>query len=245
MSVKKYKALPLLIAALTVCENFVANSAALIAEQPQWADPFISNFKKLVENFLTKYFGISSKKELKEATRLVSSIQTQAKDDLSMVRTQIVRNYNGQASRKDAVLDMLGFKAHWKKASNNNQSEIIALLFTFANNLTPELRAELEGKNVNKARLDKIISTKQTLSNANVTQETLKGSSKLDTAEAQAALVNIYNTAMDICEVGKKLFKDDAARKDLFVFSKLVKAQESTGDAPASKSTKQKATPAK
>lgn len=240
MSSNKFKALPTLIASLTVCENFTANSVALIAEQPQWADPFIGNFKKMVEKFLTQYFGISSKKDLKEATRVVDSVQTQAKDDLSMVRTQIVRNYNGQTSRKEAVLDLLGYAAHWSKASNNNQSETIALLFTFVNNLTPALRAELEGKNVNSARLDKIVSLKQTLSDANITQETLKGSTKLDTAEAKAALDNIYNTSMHICDVGKKLFRNDPVRKELFVFSKLVSAQESGSPTPETKAAKQK-----
>lgn len=235
MSSNKYKALPMLIAALTVCENFAANSAALIAEQPQWADPYIGNFKQIVEKFLNQYFGISSKKALKEATRVVDSVQLQAKDDLSMVRTQIVRNFDGQTLRKEAVLDLLGYSAHWSKARNTNQSETISLLFTFVNNLTPALRAELEGKNINKARLDKIVSLKQTLADANISQETLKGSSKLDTAEAKAALDNIYNTAMHICDIGKKLFRNDPVRKDLFVFSKLVSAQESGGQAPASK----------
>ncbi len=241
MSGKNYKALPMLIASLTVCENFTPNSAALIAEQPQWADPFIGNFKQSVEKFLSQYFGISSKKDLKEATRVVESVQTQAKDDLSMVRTQIVRNYNGQTSRKEAVLDLLGYTAHWSKARNNNQSETIALLFTFANNLTPALRTELEGKNVNSTRLDKIVEFKQTLSAANITQETLKGSTKLDTAEAQAALNAIYNTSMHICDIGKKLFRKDAARKDLFVFSKLLSAQESGTPAPEPKKDTQKA----
>lgn len=240
MSSNKYKALPTLTASLTLCENFAANSAALIAEQPQWADPFIGNYKLSAEEFMSRYFGISSKKDLKEATRVVNSVQTQVKEDLSMVRTQIVRNYNGQTSRKEAVLNLLGYSSLWNKVNNNNQSETISLLFTFVNNLTPELRAELVEKNVNSARLVKIVSLKQTLSNANITQETLKGSTKLETAEAKAALDNIYNTAMHICDIGKKLFKNDPVRKDLFVFSKLVSAQESGGQAPAPKSGKQK-----
>lgn len=239
MSSNKYKALPMLIASLTVCENFSSNSTVLIAEQPQWADPFIGNFKQLVEKFLTQYFGISSKKDLKESTRVVTSIQGQAIDDLSMVRTQIVRNFNGLSSRKDALLDLLGYKAHWRKASNNNQVETISLLYTFANNLTQALRTELEGKNVNSARLDKLVELKQTLSAANITQETLKGSSKLDTAEAKAALDEIYNTAMHICDVGKKLFSKDPVRKELFVFSKLVSAQESGSPIPEPKPAKQ------
>lgn len=241
MSKPSYKALPMLVAALTVCENFRANSTDLIAEQPQWADPFISNFKKLIEKFLNEYFGISSKQDLKEATRVVTSVQSQGRDELSMVRTQIVRNYNGETSQKEAVLDLLGYKAYWSKVSDHHQSETISMLFTFVNNLTPALRAELEGKNVNAARLDKVISLKQTLADANITQETLKGSSKLETAEAQAALEEIYTTAMHICDVGKKLFSKDPVRREQFVFSKLVSTQESSGQPPKPKTDKIKA----
>jgi hypothetical protein len=243
MSRPKFKALPLLVAALTVCENFSANSEALIAEQSQWADPYIADFKKLIENFLAKYFGISSKKDLKDATRVVETVRKKAYEDLSIIKAEIVRNYNGQTSRKEAVLERLGYKTYWDKVRQHSQSDTISLLFSFFNNLTPELRAELEGKNINKARMDNIISLKQTLSDANITQEKLKGSSKLDTAETQAALNEIYDKAISICDIAKRLFHNDPQRKDLFVFSKLVKAQESAGQATPSKA--KVATPAK
>jgi hypothetical protein len=228
MAKSNYKALPVLIAALTVCENFSANSAALIAEQPQWDDPYIGNFKKLVEKYLSDYFGISTKQELKQATSLVTSIQSQAKEELTMIRTQIVRNFKDNPSRKNALLGLLGYTAHWQKASNKNQTELIGMLYSFVNNLTPALRTELEGKNVNAARLTKVVTIKQTLSDANVTQETLKGTSKLLTAEAVEALNNIYDQAINICEIGKRLFRNDPARRQLFVFSKLLKAQDSS-----------------
>ncbi|HEX3009139.1 MAG TPA: hypothetical protein VHO90_16165, partial [Bacteroidales bacterium] len=124
-----FSALATLMAALTVSENFTLNSAALIAEQPQWADPYNSNFKKIIEKFLAEYFGITSRNQLKEATRLVTSLQAEAKEDLGLIKTQIVRNFRKAPDRKASLLDLLGYSAHWKKASNSNQGELIALLF--------------------------------------------------------------------------------------------------------------------
>lgn len=227
------KALLVLIACLTVCENFTANQAELIAEQPEWKDPFIANYKKTVETFLKNNFGISSKTELKEATRLVISMQNHALDDLSMIKTQIQRNFRQDPIRKEVLLDLLGFKKFWVKANRKVQNELIGLVYAFVNNLSPELRTEIESKNVNKGRIDKVVGYHQTFAAANVTQETLKGSSKLDTEASVKALNEIYDTATDICQIGQKLFKADKTRRDLFVFSKIIDQQGGT-NGPAS-----------
>jgi hypothetical protein len=220
-----FKPLPILMAAFTIVENFILNSAALILEQPQWADPYIANFKTEIEKFLSDYFGIKSKNHLKDITKLVNSIQKDAKENLSMVKSQITRNFKDNPDRKKSLLDLLGYTTHWKKANGSNQTELIALLFTFTNNLSVELRAELVGKNVNSARLTKIVALKQSLSEANITQETLKGSSKLETAQAIAALNVIYDQAMDVCVTGRRLFRKDPERRDMFTFSKIIRAQ--------------------
>jgi hypothetical protein len=62
-----------------------------------------------------------------------------------------------------------------------------------------------------------------------ITQESLKGSTKLDTEKAVSALNDIYDRAMDICAIGQQLFKTDKLKKDLFVFGKLVKKQGTAG----------------
>ena len=221
----KFGALPILVASLTLCENFQLNKAALILEQAKWKDPFIIDYKTRIELYLKIFFGLNSKSQVKEATRLVLSLLIQSIKDLSMIKTQIGRNYRKDPARKNVLLDILGYKKHWTRASKKNQTELIALLYVFANNLTVELRSELEGKNINAIRISNVLGFKDTLSGANITQETLKGSSKLSTEAAVKELTEIYDTAIDICLIGQKLFLSEKNRHDQFVFSKLIKQQ--------------------
>ena len=220
-----YKTLPMLIAALTVADYFEQHKEAFVNEMPAWDDPYIANFQAAVELILAKYFGIKSKEDLQKQTRLVNELTVQAREDLEMVKTQIERGFRTNPHRINELMKLLGYKEFWNQASHNNQSMMIGLLLAFSNHLDAALRAELEENQVNAARLTNILSYAGQLNQANVTQESLKGSSKLDTQEAVTALNNIYDQAIDICSIAKKLFKKDKLKRELFVFSRIVKSQ--------------------
>ncbi len=223
-----FKTLPMLVAALTLADHFEAEKKTFVAENSLWADPFAENFRKAVEAILTEYYGINTKEELKNKTKLINELAGKATDDLEMVKTQIERGFRASPEKCSSLLDKLGFTANWNKAVHSNQSALITLLFAFRNNLNAELRAELEQNGVNALRLTSILSYTDALNQANITQEGLKGSSKLETEKAVIALNNIYDQAMDICLVGQQLFKKDKLKKELFVFTKLVKKQGTT-----------------
>ena len=224
-----FKPLPMLVAALTVADHFEAEKQVFSAEKPLWNDPFISTFREAVSQVMNEYYGVNTKEELQKQTSLVNELTGKAHDDLGMVKTQIERSYRATPERGEWVLAKLGFKEYWSKASNSNQSMLIGLLLAFRNNLNRPLRIELEQNEVNTARLDNVLSYADTLNKANITQEGLKGSTKLDTEKAVSALNDIYDRAMDICVIGQQLFKNDRIKKELFVFSKLVKKQGTTG----------------
>ena len=222
------KTLPMLIAAMTVTDYFESEKEAFVEEMPGWSDPFIANFRADIQQILDEYFGISSKGDLEDQTRMVNELTKNAKDDLDMVKTQIERGFRANPETRKKILAQLGFKEYWSKASHRNQSMMIGLLLTFRNNLNEELRAELETNLVNSNRLTQILSYADELNQANMTQESLKGSTKLDTEEAILVLNTVYEQAIDICAIGKQLFRREPLRKELFVFSKLVKKQQNT-----------------
>lgn len=224
-----FKPLPMLVAALTVADHFDAEKQVFITEKPLWNDPFIAAFREAVSLILNEYYGINTKEDLQKQTKLVEELSGKASTDLKMVKTQIERGFRSAPERCQWILAKLGFKAYWSKAANNNQAMLIGLLLAFRNNLDEALRAELEQNGVNPVRLDNLLSYADTLNRANITQESLKGSTKLDTEKAVLALNDIYDRAMDICAIGQQLFKNDQLKKDLFVFSKLVKKQGTTG----------------
>jgi hypothetical protein len=215
----------MLIAALTVADHFEQEKETFVNEMPAWSDPFIADFRATVELILTEYFGSSSREELQEQTNLVNELTEKAKDDLEMVKTQIERGFRNDLKEQQSIIQQLGFRAYWSKASRNNQSEMIGLLLTFSSHLDEAMRTKLEQHQVNPGRLTNIMGYADTLNQANITQESLKGSSKLDTKESISALNDAYAQAMDICAIGKSLFKHEPVKRELFVFSKLVKSQ--------------------
>ena len=220
-----FKTLPMLVAALTLCDHFDAEKQVFATENPDWDDLFITNFRNAIQLIMTEYYGVSTKEELGVQTQLVNELAGKAVDDLGMVKAQIERGFRTDPGKSQVILKKLGFAAYWANASKMNQSELIGLLLTFRNNLTEDMRAELEQKGANALRMTNILMYADSLNQANIVQESLKGSTKLDTEKVVLALNDIYDQAMDICRIGQQLFKHDKLKKDLFVFTRLVKKQ--------------------
>lgn len=223
------KPLPMLVASLTVADHFDAEKETFVNEDPRFADPFSSSFRESVNSVLLVNYGMNTHETLKQQTRVLIEQGTQAHDDLKMIKTQIERGFRAVAGKSQSVLNKLGFTAYWSKASNNNQAMLTSLLLALRNNLNPELRAEMEQNGVNPSRIDRVLAAADSLTQGNITQETLKGTAKLDTEKTVLVLNDIYDRAMDICAIGQELFKNDKLKKELFVFSKLVKQQSAAG----------------
>jgi len=221
--------LAMLMASLTVADHFDAEKEIFVNEDPRFADPFSSVFRESVNNVLVVNYGINSREALKQQTIALNEQGVQVHDDLKMIKIQIERGFRSVAGKSESILDKLGFTAFWSKASNYNQAMLTSLLLAFRNNLNPELRAELEQNGVNPKRVNRLLAAADSLTQANIAQETLKGIAKLDTGKTIQALNDIYDRVMDICAIGQELFKNDKLKKDLFVFGKLVKQQSATG----------------
>lgn len=224
---RKFKCsdLSLLVAALTVAESYEKEKAAFVAESSKWEDPYIDEFKAIVGSLLADVYGINTKGSLEDTTKEVNKLVKAAKDDLEMVKTQIVRGFRTNPEMKDLLLKKLGFKALWRKASQNMQEAVLALMVTFSNNLTDSFRADMEAKGASSVRIDRIMGNGNLLNQANISQEELKGSTKEDTEQVVLKFNNIYEEVMDICVIGQKLFKNDKLKKAKFVFSKLIANQ--------------------
>jgi hypothetical protein len=230
MKKRKYKCtdVVMLTSAGSVADHFVENKTALIGEDPLWKYPFINNFKIDVDKSLSKHLGIHSHQKIKEATSLVNGMKIQAIDDLSMIRTQLRRKYKNDPNRLILLLDSLGFSKCWKKARGVN-SALVELLYAFQNNLSDDMKQELIAKGINPVRIESVITNASILKNAKVSQESLKGTAQLLTEEAVDDFNDIYDRMMDICEVGKRLFRTDEVRKKMFNFSNLVRTQIAEG----------------
>lgn len=71
--------------------------------------------------------------------------------------------------------------------------------------------------------LDRICGYAEQLSQANITQETLKGTKKIVTEEALTEFVEIYNEVISIAKIARNFYKGNSAMQDLFSYNKILK----------------------
>ncbi len=221
----KCSGLAMLIASATLAESFEKEKAAFVAESPYYDDPYIVDLKAAIQVIMTDVFGIDPKDDLKAASRQVNGLVKSSVEDLSMVREQLIRGFRLETETADLLLTQLGFRTWWPKARHGGQEAVIGLLSKFRNNMSAETRLMIEAKGVSAARIDNILANAASLNAANIDQELLKSSSKEDTGGVTAQMNVIYDKAIDICKIGKRLFKQNEYKRNQFVFSKILAAQ--------------------
>jgi hypothetical protein len=218
-----YKDVTMLVACQTIAENFKAHKEEIIAVRSVWADPFISMFETRTNKAITSYLGVDPKQELKSATLTVTQVQGSALKDLSFLKIQIEADFAADKVRLASLLDSLGFYSFWVPARHKSQQALIQLLYHYRNSLTKAVKTELIAKGINEPLLNRISSYADTLRKANVTQETMKGSSREITEAGTVEFNAIYDQAMAICKICAKIFADNVQVKNKFVFSKVAK----------------------
>ena len=76
------------------------------------------------------------------------------------------------------MIKNLGFEKNFRKVQNSDQEGLIELLYAFKKGMTEELKTEIVAKGTNPQLIDSIIGYADQMSQANVSQETKKETSK-------------------------------------------------------------------
>lgn len=229
----KTKDVDMLVTASTILESAITNKTFLQSKRSTWADPFFDNLKARVENAVQTYLGVDSAKNLRQATQALTGIQTQAIKDLAEVKIQITEDFKSDKTRRDEILNQLGFTSYHKAAQKGDQEGLINLLFQFKTNLTKTLKTEIVKAGTAEAALDTITAYADTLKNADVSQESYKGERKTITAASLKEFNEIYDSVISICKISGKFFKDKPHLKDQFSYSKVAKTLNQTKKAAA------------
>lgn len=219
----KIKDVDMLIASSTIIESAIRNKDFLQTKRSTWADPFFDDFKKRIDTATQTHLGVDSAKDLREATQSITVIQKQSLKDLAELKVQVTEDFKSNKTRRDEILNQLGFTGFHKNSQNGDQEALIQLLFQFKKNLTAGLKDEIITKGTAKAVLDSITGYADTLKNANVSQESFKGMRKTITADAINEFNTIYDQVISICKIAAKFYKDKPDAKDQFSFSKVSK----------------------
>lgn len=236
---RKYrgKDVDMLVSCSTLLENALANKTFLQSKRSTWTDDFFTSIQTKIDKALEVHLGIDSAKDLRGATQVLKSIQKQALKDLAEVKVQIAEDFKKETVKQAEVLTQLGFTTYHKEAQNNDQEALVQLLYKFKTNLTNDLKNEIVSKGTAETILTQITSYADTLKNADITQETFKGTRKEITETAVNAFNEIYDDVISIAKIASKFYQEEPIKKDLFSFNKINKTisaqkQSSTSSKP-------------
>jgi hypothetical protein len=217
-----YKDVDMLMTSKTIAENFKANLPELTTTRTDWTEPYADDLVLRIDNSIENNLGIDPKKDLRNATATLASIQVPAKRDVSYFKTQIDDDFKKDTSKRDEILKTLGFAKNLRGVQNGNQESLIQLLFAFKTNMTDKLRQEIVSKGLNAALIDNIIGYADTFKQANVTQETYKGSTKEISQEVADSFNAIYDEIIGICKKASNYYQYEPLKKEQFTFSKVM-----------------------
>jgi hypothetical protein len=231
----------MLTALSIILNNAADNIAELTDENENWNTALLTALKAQVDKDFEDILGIDPKKDQREATAFIKSIQAEAMPLLSTFSLRLSVAVK-DAARRSELLNQLGFTAFAKKAQTRDQIALIELLAKFRKNMTAEVKAEVTAsKDIKGTMVDTLVGFADTLQHKNITQETYKVKSKEVTAESVIALNNTYSAV--VSNFSKLVLdfytKKKSPKKALFSFTAIAK----TVKAAAKVTTEPPATP--
>lgn len=212
----------MLTASRIVAENFKANIGELSSVRTDWTEQYATDLVVRINQTIETNLGIDAKKDLRDATSGVSSIQISAKRDLSFFKTQIDDDFKTQPVLRDEILNTLGFSKLLRNVQKGNQEALVQLLYSFKKNMTDSLRAQVTDKGLSANLIDKIVEYAGTFNDANASQEGLKQSTKEISKDVAAIFNSIYDEMIGICKKVSNYYQYDVVKKEQFTFSKVI-----------------------
>lgn len=218
---RKYKCkdVEMLLASKTIVISFEENLEDLSMVRGTWTQEFATELKSKIDYGMEELLGLDTKKELRDATSMLHTLQEPAVRKLSFFKKQVEVDFDSEAPE---IIKSLGFPKNMEKIHNGNQESLIQLLFAYKKGMTPELKQRIIERGTAPQLIDRIIGFANSVTDANVAQESLKGISKETTADMVVAFNEIYEEVIGICKIASAYFQFDALKKDLFTFSKVL-----------------------
>lgn len=214
----------MLISISALATAAIQHKTFLATERATWAGTFLDDLLADINTTISTNLGVDNAIQLRAKTDLVEAARIVSYGHLTRINNQIDRDFRPDPSRRDELYKILGYKDHWSSTRKKNQEKSIELMFTFKQNLTPEIKAELVAKGISATRIDGVVAQAQTLLNANITQEVAKKLVPTLNEATIKAYNEIYARAMDVAIISRQLFAGQAAIQDQFSYTKTLAA---------------------
>ncbi len=237
---RKYsgKDVEMLLVALIIAENAIANQDFLQENRGGWASPFFQNFITRINTAMEQHLGVDNAKNLRLSTIAIKALQKEALIKLSRFNTQLREDFKATPDRLEEILTELGFNAFWKAAfDRQDQEALIQLLYQFSENMTPELLNEITAKGIGEALISNITAGATATRDADIRQEGNKGTRKEITQAAVVEFNEIYEQLISIAKISRNLFLGNDTKRDLFSYSKVLGNMNNQGDPAADGTT--------
>ncbi len=221
----KVKDVEMLLASKTIAGTLNENLGDLSIARSNWNETYVSELSSKIDNAIDNYLGLDKKKELRDATAQLSSLQAPALRDLSFLKTQLEVDFGKEAKE---IEKKLGYNKNLRDVQKGDQEALIQLLYTFKKGMNDNLKNQIVEKGTNVALIDRIIGYADQLKEANVTQESLKETTKEVSDEAVTVFNEIYNEIIGICKIASNFYQYDTLKKEQFTFSKVVSNMNAT-----------------
>lgn len=218
-----FKDVDMLLASKTIIEMLKLNLADLSMARSTWTEEYANHLATKIDDAIENYLGLDKKKELRNATTNLSSIQTPAIRDLSFLKKQLQVDFSKEKSYLKDMLKTLGFNKNLRSVQNSDQEALIELLYAFKKGMTESLKNDIVAKGTNPELIDRIVNYAEQLKQANVSQETQKETTKAISEEATNIFNAIYNEIIGICKIAGSFYQYDPLKKELFTFGKVIR----------------------
>ena len=216
------KDVEMLMASKTIAESFKNNISELATTRTDWNEQYATGLISRITEAMHTHLGIDAKKDLRSATTAVVSLQFPAKRDISYFKTQIDDDFKKDTPRRDEILKTLGFTKYLREVQMGNQESLVQFLYTFKTNITPALRNEIAAKGLNPALIDNITGYADSFAQANVAQESFKGTTREITQEVADVFNAIYDEMIGICKKASNYYRYEPLKKEHFTFAKAL-----------------------
>lgn len=214
-----YKDVDMLLASKTIVETLKANISDLSIARSTWTEEYATQLSAKIDDAIENYLGLDKKKELRDTTANLASIQAPAMRDLSFIKTQIEVDFGREAKE---INKTLGFDKSLRSAQKGDQEALIELLYRFKKGLSDNLKTQITEKGTNPELINRIVGYADQMKQTNIAQETLKETTKALSGEALAIFNEIYTEVIGICKIASNFYQFDQLKKEQFTFSKVV-----------------------
>lgn len=214
-----YQDVDTILACKTITTNFITNLSELSAVRTNWTPEYANGLSDRIDYSMDEHLGLDKKKELRQASAKLAELQIPAMRDISFLKKMIEVDFKTEASD---ILKSLGYNIKFREVQQGNQEALIQMLFAFNKGMTDNLKEQIVEKGTTPELIERIKGYAKEITNANITQETLKETTKDISAEALKAFNDIYTEVIGICKIAQDFYRFEPLKKEQFTFSKVV-----------------------